>query len=215
MLTFESPFYEIEGVIVFRDHASPTTFHYLAGPPRLSKTPQGDPNLLLLKYRHALDAAAVAPRLREQLGGGFLLFGVDCGIPEPTKNSIRQKLASMAPDDVDIDQVSLVPVLYTRGKVHVLALDKQQGSVDEAQAASPEASRFVRGILGTATPSLLQEQQAIFSLSLTPDAVTLLEEAYQQDLSPIGVMYELEFAGLRPALAVKAHVDMRRLYTQC
>lgn len=212
MLTFESPFYEIEGVVVFRDHASPTTFHYLAAPPRLSRTPEGKPNLLLLKYSNALETTAAAPRLREQLGGGFLLFGVDCGIDPDVRLTIERKLQSLAPPDAG--PVSLVPVLYSRGTVNVLALDRQMRAVGEAEAASEEKSRFVRGILGTATPSLLQDQRAIFSLALTPDAATLLEEAYQSDLSPIGVMYELEFAGLRPALAVKAKVDMKRVYSK-
>ena len=73
----------IEGVVVFRDHASLTTYHYLAGPPRLSRSPDGKPNLLLLKYRNALDAMGDASaRTREQLGGAFLLFGVDCGVSQ-------------------------------------------------------------------------------------------------------------------------------------
>lgn len=79
MLTFEAPFYEIHGVIVFRDHAVPNQFYYLAGRPRLSRDKDGRPMLLLLKYRHALDAMGSATaRLREQLGGAFLTFGVDC-----------------------------------------------------------------------------------------------------------------------------------------
>ena len=31
MLSLETPYYEIEGIVVFRDHALPTLFHYLAG----------------------------------------------------------------------------------------------------------------------------------------------------------------------------------------
>ena len=212
MLTFESPFYEIEGVVVFRDHASLTTYHYLAGPPRLSRSPDGKPNLLLLKYRNALDAMGDAStRTREQLGGAFLLFGVDCGVSQETKNAIASQLQSRLPPDAG--PVNLVPVLYTQGKVSVVALDKQQAVVVEAEE-SAEQSKFVRGILGTATPSLLQDQRAIFSLSLTPDAATLIEEAYQAELSPIGVMYELNFAGLRPALAVRARVDQHKVYQQ-
>src|SRR5262245_43943596 len=125
MLTFESPFYEIEGIVVFRDHASLTTFHYLAGPPRLSRSPDGKPNLLLLKYRTALDAmGSASARAREQLGGAFLLFGVDCGVPQETKNAIASQLQSRVPPDTG--PVNLVPVLYTKGKVSVVALDKQK-----------------------------------------------------------------------------------------
>ena len=83
-----------------------------------------------------------------------------------------------------------------------------------AQAAQADAAnrQFVRGIIGSATPSLLQDLQASFSLSLTPDAAVLLEAAYTDDLSPIGVMYELQFTGLRPALSVKAHGEKKKIY---
>lgn len=211
MLTFESPFYEIEDVIVFRDHASPITFHYLAGPPHLTRSPDGNPNLLLLKYKKAIDAMTEgAGPTRDQLGGAFLLFGVDCGLSEATKNAIKSKLQAFVPPDAG--SITLVPVLYTKGKVSVVALDKQQAAAASEEDAKKDDGKFVRGILGTSTPSLLQDQRAIFSISLTPDAATLIEKAYESDLSPIGVMYELEFAGLRPALSVKAEVDMKRVY---
>ncbi len=213
MLTFESPFFEIEGVVVFRDHASLTTFHYLAGPPRLSRSPDGKPNLLLLKYRNALDAmGSASARAREQLGGAFLLFGVDCGVPQETKECDREPVAVKVPPDAG--PVNLVPVLYTKGKVSVVALDKQKPVAGAPEEEGGQQSKFVRGILGSSTPSLLQDQRAIFSISLTPDAATLIEEAYEAELSPIGVMYELDFAGLRPALAVRAKVDQHKVYEQ-
>jgi hypothetical protein len=210
MLTFESPFYEIEDIIIFRDHASPTTFHYLAGPPRLTRT-NGKPNLLLLKYKHALDSITSGPgATRDQLGGGFLMFGVDCGIDQTVKDSITSKLQSRVPPGAG--NVTLVPVLYTKGKVSVVALNKQKAAAGSAEEENKDDGKFVRGILGTATPSLLQDERAIFSISLDPDATVLIEEAYQSDMSPVGVMYELEFSGLRPALSVIAHVDMKRAY---
>ncbi|MGH8531189.1 MAG: hypothetical protein ACREV1_00315 [Gammaproteobacteria bacterium] len=213
MLTFESPFYEIKGVVLFRDHRVSTLFHYLAGPPRLTRGPDGKPNLLLLKYRHALEAMAGAnPRVREQLGGAFLLLGVDCGISEATKDDIKRELEARLPPDSG--PVSLVPVLYTKGTVSIIALDAQQAAAEEPQGDAAAHSTFVRGVRGSATPSLLQDQRAIFSIALNTDAATLIEDAYQSELSPIGVMYELEFSGLRPALAVKATVDYKRVYDQ-
>jgi len=210
MLTFESPFYEIEGVIVFRDHASPTTFHYLAGPPHLTIDDAGKPTLLMLKYKNAIDAMSTgAGPTRDQLGGAFVMFGVDCGLSPATKDTITSKLQDLAPHGAG--PISLVPVLYTKGKVSVVALD-QQKAVVTADDAQKSDSKFVRGILGSTTPSLLQDLRAIFSISLTPDAATLVENAYESDLSPIGVMYELEFSGLRPALSVKAQVDESRVY---
>ena len=178
------------------------------------------------------------------------MIGVDCGLSDSTRSAIMSELASHVPDGAG--EISLVPVLYTKGTAKVLALDYQS---DDATAPAPPApggpgviggpmgpppiggpggfggpvvpppiggpapsgngttqSKFVHGVVGSATPSLLQDQRAIFSLSLTPDAATLIEDAYEVDLSPIGVMYELEFSGLRPALSVHATVNRKRCY---
>ena len=124
MLTFESPFYEIEDVIVFRDHASPTTFHYLAGPPHLTVDDAGKPTFLMLKYKNAIDTMSTgAGPTRDQLGGAFVMLGVDCGLSQATKDTITSKLQDMAPKGAGA--ISLVPVLYTKGKVSVIALDQQ------------------------------------------------------------------------------------------
>jgi hypothetical protein len=211
MLTFESPIYEEEGVVVFRDHADPTLFHYLAGPPRLTRDASGRPNLLLLKYRHALEVlAGPSPPARDALGGGFLMFGVDCGLDTATKGSIESAMQSRVPPGAGA--AKLVPVLYTEGTVRVLALDHETGAEAGEGAGAAPRTGFVKKVLGTSVPSLMQDQRAIFALELTVDGVTLLEEAFESELSPIGVIYDLKFAGLRPALAVKAHVDMNRVY---
>lgn len=206
MLTFETPFYEFENIVIFRDHAVPTLFYYLAGPPRLTRDENGVPHLLLLKYRHALDSATTLSAVeRDQLGGGFLMFGVDCGISDDTKADIKRELEARMPPGSG--PVSLVPVLYTSGTVKVLALDS-----DGSPGGGETGSKFVDKVLGTAVPSLMQDQRAIFSLALSGEAATLLEAAYEQDLSPIGVMYELEFSGLRPALAVQVKANLKRVY---
>jgi hypothetical protein len=211
METFEAPL-EIAGVVVLRNHQFPNMFHYLAGPPKLTVDEHGVPSILLLKYREALDAMGASPKTRDELGGAFLLLGVDCELSEETKAEIVRELETRVPPDSG--PVSLVPVLYTKGTVSIVALDAQRAVAGEPEGDPQEHSRFVRGFQGTATPSLLQGQRAIFSLSLSPSAATLIEEAYDSDLSPIGVMYELELTALRPAIAVKAHVDRTQVYEQ-
>lgn len=208
MLTFESPFYEEEGIVVFRDHAVSTLFYYLAGPPRLALDESGRPQFTLLKYRHAIENFRETENLtRDQLGGGFLTFAVDCRLDPGQKDAIADKLQARMPPDAG--PISLVPVLYSEGTVHVLALDADSRTSEDDDAAE---SKFIRKVLGSATPSLLQDQGAIFSLALTPDAADLLEAAYESELSPIGVMYELKFAGLRPSVGIIAKVHMDRLY---
>ena len=66
MLTFESPVYDIGGIVVFRDHESPTDFYYLAGPPHLTIGPNG-PVFMMLTYRNAVSGATVAPLTRDHV----------------------------------------------------------------------------------------------------------------------------------------------------
>ena len=247
MITFESPVYLIDDIVVFRDHALPGSFYYLHGSPHITKV-NGESVFMLLTYRNAVGGVAVAPVTRDQLGGAFLTFEVDCGLSVARLATIQGELSALVPPGVT--EINLTPVLYTSGTAHVIALDYQEpqapapgtplpaalpvppasvpsvsglgGAVAAAVATAPVPSpaaqadaakrQFVRGVIGSSTPSLLQDLQASFSLSLTPDAAALLEAAYTDDLSPIGVMYELQFTGLRPALSVKAHGEKKKIY---
>jgi hypothetical protein len=209
MLTFEAPFYQIGDVLVFRDHAVKTQFYYLAGLPKLSVDANKKPQFALLKYRNALDAGGAAIKNRDALGGAFLMLGVDCGVD---RDSIKGELASQASVDGDI---TLTPVLYTNGTAQIVVLDYQApSSTPPAPGTPPPVSHFVKAVIGTTTPSLLDDQRAIFSISLDTDAATLIETAYENDMSPIGVIYHLEFSGLRPAISVQAEVDYKRVYDQ-
>jgi hypothetical protein len=204
MLTFEAPFYQIKDVIVFRDHAVKTQFYYLAGLPKLSLDANRKPQFSLLKYQNALDAGGAVVKNRDALGGAFLMLGVDCAV-DP--DSIKGELSSQAGVDGDI---TLTPVLYTGGTAQIVVLDYQPPSTSGA----PTVSHFVKAVVGSTTPSLLGDQRAIFSVSLDTDAATLIEAAYDNDMSPIGVIYQLQFSGLRPALSVSAEVDYQRVYDQ-
>jgi preprotein translocase subunit SecD len=50
VLTFESPVYLIDDIVVFRDHALPGSFYYLHGSPHITKV-NGQPVFMLLTYR--------------------------------------------------------------------------------------------------------------------------------------------------------------------
>ncbi len=247
MLTFESPVYEIEGIIVFRDHQSSSDFYHLAGPPHLTIKPDG-PAISMLIYRNAVGGTSVSSLTRDQLGGAFLMFEVDCGLSDAKLAMIKAELSGIVPDGTA--EINLTPVLYTKGTVAIIALDYQQpqavapgtmpaasgpplvppgtpppppGQIPVPPAGQPamtpaqavqtmQANRMVRGVVGTSIPDLLNNLHASFSLALTPDAAVLLEAAYNDDMSPIGVMYTAEVTGLSPALSVKAHADRKKIY---
>src|SRR5262249_15302413 len=50
-----------------------------------------------------------------------------------------------------------------------------------------------------------------FSVMLDQDGITLLNQALQGEMSPIGVVYSLDYLALRPAYSVRLNVDWNRV----
>lgn len=121
-------------------------------------------------------------------GGGFVTFEVNLNLPDKIESSIKSKLP---------DGAVLAPVPFDKGTVKCLALD-----VDKEQ------------MLGAGSPSLYDDNSAIFSLTLNENQATILEQAYNGSATPIGVIYELEYTAMRPTLDVRLEADLKRVYTE-
>ena len=63
-------------------------------------------------------------------------------------------------------------------------------------------------------PSFFGDNTAAFSLTLDQEGTTIMEQAFKQGGTPVGVVYDLKFTGLRPALEVTITVDYKRVYNQ-
>lgn len=194
MLYLNPPFHIINGVSVFADHEDPLQFYYLPLGPRLSEVDdpvigRKVPQLQLIKYRGAAG------------NGGFLNFDVDLRVDnlDDLRAEIRrlQRLR---------EEPRLAPVPLVDGTVRLLLLGRSTG--DTAPAGTPQ---FVIKIDHPAKPSLYADNNAAFSVALDAAGVTVLEQALQGELSPIGIVYSLEFLGLRPAYRVRLHIDWDRV----
>ena len=67
--------------------------------------------------------------------------------------------------------------------------------------------------MGSATPQLLGDLSAIFSLSLSERGAAFMSGLFENQGTPIGVAYELEYQGLAPAVDVTVRADMNRVKT--
>jgi hypothetical protein len=85
------------------------------------------------------------------------------------------------------------------------------GSTSQPAPADSSAPKFVLRIENNAKPSLYGDNQAAFSVQLDQYGVTLLEKALHGDMSPIGVVYGLDYLALRPAFSVHLHIDWDRV----
>ncbi len=215
MLTFETPIYRIDEITVYRDHVEPALFYFAAPQPQVTRQ-NGRVMFDLLTYSVELSHSHLGgTRIPDELGAGFLTLGVDCALPETKRRRIISEIASAT--GVPEEEIILHPIPYHQGRVKLLALDQfTQPEEGETAVRLPEPLRdrptFVERVLGSGTPSLLGDLQSIFSLTLSQQGVTFLEGLYRQGAAPVGILYELDFHGLRPAIDVRIHADLSRIY---
>lgn len=199
MLQLGTGMQTIEGITVFPDHADPEQYWYLPGPVTLSRRADGRANFSFIKFK----PGAVSGGAK---GGGFLAFGVCLKLDPKTESKIRSKLG-LGGDA----RLSAVP--FDEGHVRAVALDLQgEGGTVAASPAPAGSFHAVEEILGASTPSLFGDNDAIFSLVLSQEGAVILEQALEQGSTPIGVIYELKFTALQPALDISMTIDYSRVY---
>jgi hypothetical protein len=139
--------------------------------------------------------------------GGFLNFDVDLGIDPNVLEEIRAEIESA---ENLREPPRLAPVPLIDGTVKMMLFDRQTGDTPPDSEPSP-ALRFVLGISHSAKPSLYGDNQTAFSVQLSQQGVTAVEQAIQGELSPVGIVYALDYLALRPAYSVRLNVDWERV----
>jgi hypothetical protein len=204
MISLSPPYLDVGGVTLLPDHDDPLRWYYLNLRPRVSVGAAGKPQLCLTKYRTASG------------GGGLLDFGVDLGLTPAERDVITTKLADYVrgrggPRDRDGKPVkgtlAIVAAPAVSGTAHVMMF----GDTSRPKTASATApTSFVTAFAYPTSPALFGDNRAIFSIALDPNGARLVEltlGAAPGELTPIGVLYELELEGLRPAYRVS--IDAR------
>lgn len=216
MLSLESPPFDIEGNLVYRDHAVVPQFYYAAPNPEIAHS-NGQLMFDLLMYSVDLKQSILAgTSIPAELGAGFLNMGVDCPLSDAKRSAIISELANRT--QIPQDQLLLAPIPYHKGTIQVIALDQftAPGAMTAGNPASNDRLNgrptFVENIVCSTTPSLLGDLFAILSLKLSQDGVTFLSGLYKDHAAPVGVVYNLSFYGLRPAVQAHITADLSRIY---
>ncbi|MFP8781299.1 hypothetical protein [Hydrogenophaga sp. RWCD_12] len=204
MLQLDSRSISIEGVTVFRDHADASQFWYLPGPVTLSKRDADQrTQFTYLKYKNRGGTA--------RRGGGYLMIETRLRLDPDLERRVLERLAS-----ISRGRPRLAPVPFDDGTVSCVALNLQGsgGTRATTSATAPEGSfNAVESILGAGKPSLAGDNTAVFSLELSAEGATILEKALKDGTTPIGVIYDLKYTGLRPAFNVKITADFNQVFT--
>ena len=199
MLILGPKTFTVDGVTVFADNADPNQFWYLPGPLQIAQQ-QGGPAFTFIKYKPSAVAAGAK-------GGGFVMFDVNLKLRPETQSKIQAKCSEFA---TGTPVLAVAP--FDTGTVRCIALNLQGSGGTSAHPAPAGAFNAVEDILGASIPSMQGDEDAAFSLTLSQEGATILEQAYQQGAAPIGVIYEMKFTALRPALHVKITADFKRIY---
>ena len=190
----------VDGITVFPDHADLNQFWYLPAPVSLGRRgADQDAQFTLIIYKPAA-VTAVAK------GGGFLMFETGLRVDKSTEQKILSRLSSIS------KKPRLTAVQFDEGKVQCIALNLQGGGGTGAGTAPEGSFNAVEKILGASVPSLHGDNSAAFSLQLSQEGATILREAFKQEGAPVGVLYNLKFTGIRPALEVNVTADMKSVY---
>jgi hypothetical protein len=192
----------LEGVTVFSDHADPDQFWFLPGPVQLARRADGEAAFTFIKYK----PAAVEGGAK---GGGFLTFEANLRLDPDTERRILSRLSALTRGK---PRLAVVP--FQQGTVQCIALNVQGSGGTTTPPAGPGSFNAVEKILGASVPALDAGNTAAFSLTLSQEGAILLEQAFEKEATPVGVLYNLIYTGLRPALAVKITADFERIYNQ-
>ncbi len=207
MLNLDSAL-QLHGLTVFRDFNDQKRFWYMPTSPHLTRE-AGQPMFQLLIYREDI---AERPEFTagDRDGGGFLTMTVDLGVSESALTAVRGELESRAGGDVD-----LVAVPFERGSVRVTALGESAGAAPGlgGEAEEGAGAGFVEEILGSATPSLYQDNRAAFSFELSKRGALLMKASLEAGgASQIAVVYNLDYKGLMPARECRIVIDFKQSY---
>jgi hypothetical protein len=202
MVYLHPPFYVINGVSLLPDHADPLQWYYMPLWPHFTSIQDASgllvPSLLLVLYTGTAGS------------GGFINCDVNIGIDPDALDDIATQLKNKANL---ADKPRVVPLPLVDGSVKMILLDKASDAPPPPAGTTPPATQiqFVEKFVCPAKPALYGDNQAALSAELTQWGATVLEQALTADLTPIGVVYALDFYALRDAYSVTCSVHWDRV----
>jgi hypothetical protein len=191
VLTIEPPVHVLRGLVIFRDDEDADQFHFLSPVPRLAEE-NGRTAFTLYKYRRDLtDNPALEPTRAR--GAGLALFEVETPV-----RSLALVAADLASETGRSDP-RLSPVVFRSGEVRTIV-------------AHAEGDGLVEDLVDGRSAPLTFPHHAAFALALSAEGATLFEAAARGGALPVGVVYELRFLALTPALHAHVWMDYDRIY---
>ncbi|MBA3252447.1 MAG: hypothetical protein H0T66_19570, partial [Geodermatophilaceae bacterium] len=197
----------IEGLTVYQDDSVPTTHYVLPEQPRFRLDDKGEPIFTFLKYKKP------RPKPDGKNGGGFLVFDVEFTLDDTKREKIldelkRQATSSTFRGELDGRERALqqmaaarpgdraVPIPEIPAGRRLRAEDVRLGQLQWAKGTcqlnlSTISGDFVEKVFSPNSPSLFGNNITPFTVELTAEGATLLEQALQGQGGFVQVVYQM------------------------
>lgn len=189
----------INGITVYRDFQDPNQYYYL--PSEKARIAENGKGIQFVAYIDGEVVTGTDPDFSSGLerSGGFLTLEVELGPTETELENVRSKIEGAG------DGVRLAQAPFTDGAVK-LVMFGSTGSTGGAAANS--AVNFT--VAGSAKPSLLGKQTAVFSLQLGGKEAQIMWNLLKKgSQTQVAVVYDLEYLGVLPAYNLEITVDFK------
>lgn len=198
----------VKNLIFYGDHENDSLVYYLPDEIGFSKTQSGteeDYELFLQLFKDGQSIEGGLEELKKN-SGGILSLGIECKVTEERLNAALETLT----DEHNLpDNIKAAIPSWERGKVDLMILD----SITEDEDSINDES-FVKRIIGSKSPSLLTgDLSSIFNVRLDSRGAAIIASSLEGDRSHMaGVLYDMKFKGIQPALDLRIWADLERCY---
>lgn len=207
MLDLSKPLGQHEGLIFYGDHEHDNLVYYF--PDEVELAPQeGVPGFyeMNLSVFSEGDVETGGLDALRNSAGSILQLGVECTVqPERLQKAINA-VKELITKDTDL-KASLP--LWKDGSVNLIVLDS-----DTSNPASINEDSFVKSVVGSKKPSLTSSTlDSVFNIRLDRRGTAIVLGALNGDAGSLaGIMYDLKFNALRPALDMRIWANLDRCY---
>ena len=200
MLDLAKPLGTAEGLTLYGDHEQPDLAYYL--PDEVALALDGDRPELGLQIFFPDEAITGGTADLASSVGGLFTVGVTCGVAarrvEAAQDAARERTGR--PD------LRLTPVDWEDGRVDLVLLDHSTAP----STGTVTTDAMVSSVVGSRKPSLRDNKlSGLFHARLDRRGTALVDAALRGGAGTVaGVLYDLQFAALRPALGMKITANL-------
>ena len=203
MLDLSKPYGQVEGLTLYGDHEQADLVYYLADEVDLRDLAPDRPDISLQVFFP--DEAVTGTGSLDKAVGSILSLGVQCRVSAAREAAVRAAVL----ERLGRDSIRLAAPPWEDGTVELLLLDTEGSG--PSPAAAPD-DKLVLSVVGSRRPSLSDGLlSGLFHARLDRRGTALVAAALQGETGSLaGVLYDLKYAALRPAVDLRMRADLNR-----